>query len=119
MKEHTLANVNHQVVLLILVQSCHILHNTLNFADTAASILHKFSNLIHAWRILSAEEVRGLMEAAPKMEELSIGNEKQCEGVYKEALYSVLLIPVSFLLVCRKAQTSHSANDYLYKAIVT
>lgn len=40
-------------------------------------------------RILSAEEVRGLMAAAPDMEELSISNEKQCEGVYKEALYSV------------------------------
>ena len=57
-------------------------------------------------RILSAEEVRGLMEAAPKMEELSIGNEKQCEGVYKEALYSIdcyLWLRLLKTLMLRKA----------------
>ena len=40
-------------------------------------------------RILSAKEVKKLMASAPEMEEFSIDNEKQCEGIYKEALYSV------------------------------
>ena len=46
------------------------------------------------------------MEAAPKMEELSIGNEKQCEGVYKEALYSIdcyLWLRLLKTLMLRKA----------------
>jgi CarD family transcriptional regulator len=40
-------------------------------------------------RILSGEEVRDLMGKAPQIEELTILNEKQCESVYKEELYSV------------------------------
>ena len=40
-------------------------------------------------RILSSEEVRELMEKVPQMEELTIANEKQCESIYKEELYSV------------------------------
>ncbi len=40
-------------------------------------------------RILSSEEVRELMERVPQIEELTITNEKQCESMYKEELYSV------------------------------
>lgn len=40
-------------------------------------------------RILSSEEVKELMEKAPDIEALTIQNEKQCESVYKEELYSV------------------------------
>lgn len=40
-------------------------------------------------RILSSEEVRDLMGKAPQIETLSIVNEKQCESIYKEELYSV------------------------------
>ncbi len=40
-------------------------------------------------RILSSEEVKDLMGKAPQIEELTIVNEKQCESIYKEELYSV------------------------------
>ena len=40
-------------------------------------------------RILSSEEVKELMERASDMEELVIVNEKQCESIYREELYSV------------------------------
>ena len=40
-------------------------------------------------RILSSEEVKELMGKAPEIETLTIVNEKQCEIVYKEELYSV------------------------------
>ena len=40
-------------------------------------------------RILSSEEVKELMGKVPQMEELTILNEKQCESIYKEELYSV------------------------------
>jgi len=40
-------------------------------------------------RILSKEEVRELMGQVPEMEELTIPNEKQCESIYKEELYSI------------------------------
>ena len=40
-------------------------------------------------RILSGEEVRDLMGKVSQIEELTILNEKQCESVYKEELYSV------------------------------
>jgi len=40
-------------------------------------------------RILSSEEVRELIGQAPQIEELTIVNEKQCESIYKEELYSV------------------------------
>lgn len=40
-------------------------------------------------RILSSEEVRELMGKVPEIKELTIANEKQCESIYKEELYSV------------------------------
>ena len=40
-------------------------------------------------RILSGEEVKALMGKAPEIEELTIPNEKQCESIYKEELYSI------------------------------
>jgi len=40
-------------------------------------------------RILSGEEVKELMGKASEIEGLSIVNEKQCENVYREELYSV------------------------------
>lgn len=40
-------------------------------------------------RILSSEEVKELMGKVPQIEELTILNEKQCESIYKEELYSV------------------------------
>lgn len=39
--------------------------------------------------ILSEQEAEKLFNAAPEITELSIINEKQCEGIYKEALYSI------------------------------
>lgn len=39
--------------------------------------------------VLSAKEVRLLLGTAGELPELQIENEKQCEGIYKEALYSV------------------------------
>lgn len=40
-------------------------------------------------RILSKEEVKELLDQATEIEGLSIVNEKQCEAVYREELYSV------------------------------
>ncbi len=40
-------------------------------------------------RILSSEEVKELMGKAPEIEGPAIANEKQCETVYREELYSV------------------------------
>ena len=40
-------------------------------------------------RILSSEEVKELMGKASEMESLTIVNEKQCENIYREELYSV------------------------------
>ena len=40
-------------------------------------------------RILSSEEVKELMEKTSEIEEISITNEKQCESIYREELYSV------------------------------
>ena len=40
-------------------------------------------------RILSSEEVKELMGKASEIEEISITNEKQCESIYREELYSV------------------------------
>lgn len=40
-------------------------------------------------RILSSEEVEKLMGDAPQIECLTIANEKQCEALYKEELYSI------------------------------
>ena len=40
-------------------------------------------------RILSSEEVKELMGKAPEIEEIAIANEKQCESIYREELYSV------------------------------
>ncbi len=40
-------------------------------------------------RILSCEEVKELMGKAVQMEGLTIVNEKQCESIYREELYSV------------------------------
>lgn len=40
-------------------------------------------------RILSSEEVKELMGKASQMESLTIVNEKQCETIYREELYSV------------------------------
>ena len=40
-------------------------------------------------RILSSEEVKELMGKVPQMECLTIANEKQCESIYREELYSV------------------------------
>ncbi len=40
-------------------------------------------------RILSGEEVKDLMQKAPEIEQLSILNEKQCESIYREELYSI------------------------------
>ena len=40
-------------------------------------------------RILSSEEVKELMGKAPEIEGPAIVNEKQCESVYREELYSV------------------------------
>jgi len=40
-------------------------------------------------RILSGEEVKELMGKASEIEGLSIVNEKQCENLYREELYSV------------------------------
>lgn len=40
-------------------------------------------------RILSSEEVKELMGKASQLESLTIVNEKQCETIYREELYSV------------------------------
>ena len=40
-------------------------------------------------RILSSEEVRNLMEKASEIKGPDIVNEKQCENIYREELYSV------------------------------
>lgn len=40
-------------------------------------------------RILSEDEVKSLIEKVSEIEELSIENEKQCESIYREELYSV------------------------------
>ena len=40
-------------------------------------------------RILSSEEVKELMGKASQIESLTIANEKQCESIYREELYSV------------------------------
>ena len=40
-------------------------------------------------RILSSEEARELMEKATDIKNLTIANEKQCESIYREELYSV------------------------------
>lgn len=40
-------------------------------------------------RILSREEVNELMKNASQIEKLVISNEKQCESIYREELYSV------------------------------
>lgn len=40
-------------------------------------------------RILSSEEVKKLMGDAPQIGCLAIANEKQCETLYKEELYSI------------------------------
>ena len=40
-------------------------------------------------RILSSEEVKELMGKAPQIEGPAIVNEKQCENIYREELYSV------------------------------
>lgn len=40
-------------------------------------------------RILSSEEARELMEKATEIKNLTIVNEKQCESIYREELYSV------------------------------
>ena len=40
-------------------------------------------------RILSEDEVKSLIEKVFEIEELSIANEKQCESIYREELYSV------------------------------
>lgn len=40
-------------------------------------------------RILSSEEVKELMKKASEIEKLAVVNEKQCEALYREELYSV------------------------------
>lgn len=40
-------------------------------------------------RILSREEVKELLEKSSEMEEIPIVNEKQCENIYREELYSM------------------------------
>lgn len=40
-------------------------------------------------RILSGEEVKELMDKMPEIEGPAIVNEKQCESIYREELYSV------------------------------
>jgi len=40
-------------------------------------------------RILSKEEIKELLDKASEIKELTIVNEKQCENLYREELYSV------------------------------